>query len=153
MVRAVLGGFDCAIYVGGAVVAIAFGVAVMAHVLPNGNESGGGSAGAFILGLGLVSLLLPIYRIWQVTSALENGDAQPAEVTEADVSRARFFGTPWGEAIGTRMNPIAATGVYRLPNGDMGRYYMQQRWATRLTPGARIWVVRRNGRAVLFAPV
>jgi hypothetical protein len=55
--------------------------------------------------------------------------------------------------MGSRMNPIAAIGVYRLPTGEMGRYYMQQWWATRLTRGARIWVVRLNGRAVLFAPV
>src|SRR5258708_26918329 len=28
-----------------------------------------------------------------------------------------------------------------------------QWWATRLTPGARIWVLRRKDRVVLFAPV
>ena len=153
VVRAVLGGFDCAIYAAAAVVGIAFGLAIIANLLPRGNEPGGGPAGALILGLGLLSLLLPVYRIWRVNSALKQGDAQLAEVVEAAVSRARIFGTPWGEAMGTRMNPIAATGVYRLPTGEMGRYYMQQWWATKLTPGARIWVLRLNGRPVLFAPV
>jgi len=153
VVRAVLGGFDCAIYAGGAVVGIAFGLAIIAHVLPSSRGSADGPTGAFILGLGLLSLLLPTYRIWQVDGALKNGDAQLAEVVEAEVSRARFYGTPWGEAMGTRMNPIAATGAYRLPTGEMGRYYLQQWWATRLTPGARIWVLRRKDRVVLFAPV
>ncbi len=153
VLRAVLGGFDCAIYAGGAVVGIAFGLAIMAHLLPSSKSSADGPTGAFILGLGLLSLLLPIYRIWQVHGALENGDAQLAEIVEAEVGRARFYGTPWGEAMGSRMNPIAAIGVYRLPTGEMGRYYMQQWWATRLTRGARIWVVRLNGRAALFAPV
>ena len=153
VVRAVLSGFDCAIYAGGAVVAIAFGVAAVANLLPSGSARGGGPAGVFILGLGLLALLLPVYRVWQVDGALKNGDAQLAEVVEAKVSRARFYGTPWGEAMGTRMNPIAATGAYRLPTGEMGRYYLQQWWATRLTPGARIWVLRRKDRVVLFAPV
>jgi hypothetical protein len=153
VVRAVLGGFDCAIYAGGAAVGIAFGLAIMTHVLRSDKGSADGLTGEFVLALGLLSLLLPVYRIWQVNRALKKGDAQLAEVVEAEVGRARFYGTPWGEAMGTRMNPIAAIGVYRLPTGEMGRYYMQQRWATRLTPGAHIWVLRRNARAALFAPV
>ena len=82
VVRAVLGGFDCAIYAAGAVVGIAFGLAIMANLLPSGNEPRGGPAGAFILGLGLLSLALPVYRIWRVNRVLKNGDAQLAEVIE-----------------------------------------------------------------------
>src|SRR5258708_1266375 len=156
VVRAVLSGFDCAIYAGGAVVAIAFGVAAVANLLPSGSARGGGPAGGVILGLGLPALVLPGYRLSPVHGGPKNGDAQPADAAEGgegEVGGGLFYGTPWGEAMGTRMNPIAATGAYRLPTGEMGRYYLQQWWATRLTPGARIWVLRRKDRVVLFAPV
>src|SRR5260370_2695656 len=72
VVRAVLSGFDCAIYAGGAVVAIAFGVAAIANLLPSGSARGGGPAGVFILGLGLLALLLPVSRVWEVDGALAN---------------------------------------------------------------------------------
>lgn len=50
--------------------------------------------------------------------------------------------------------PIAARGTYRfIDTGDTGRYYMQQRWALALRPGDRMWVLRRAGRDVLYAPV
>lgn len=77
-----------------------------------------------------------------------------AEITEAEVGRARIYGSRWGEPMGTRIEPIAAKGGYRMINtGETGRYYMQQSWATALQPGARIWVLRRGGRDILYAPV
>jgi hypothetical protein len=154
VIRAVVRGTDCAIYVGGTLVLIAFGLAVIAHALPSANASSDVAGGWTIAGLGVLLALLPAYRIRQVSSALRGGDAELAEIVQAEVGRARIYGTPWGEPMGTRMQPIAAKGTYRLQRtGETGRYYLHQWWATALQPGARIWVLRRNGRDVLYAPV
>jgi hypothetical protein len=154
VVRAVLGGVDCAIYAGGAVVLIALGLAIMAHALPSANAASDVPGGRTIVGLGLLCSLLPAFRIWQVSRALESGDAELAEIVQPEVGRARIYGTPWGEPMGSRIQPMGAWGTYRLlRTGETGRYYMQQRWAAALQPGARIWVLRRNERDVLYAPV
>jgi hypothetical protein len=153
VVRAVVGGFDCAIYVGAALVLIALGVAIMAHALPSANASTDVPGGLVSAGLGAAIGLLAVFRIWQVESVLQGGEALMAEVVEAEVGRARIYGTPWGEPMGTRMQPIAAMGSYRvISTGETGRYYMQQNWALALRPGTQIWVLRRNGRDVLYAP-
>ena len=138
MVRAVLGGLDCEIYVGAALVLIVAGVAAAAwSLVAVGNACG----------------LLVVFRIWQVASVLRSGDAQVADIVEAQVGRARIYGTPWGEPMGTRMQPSAARGSYRLVStGETGSYYMQQSWALALQPGTQIWVLRRNGRDVLYGP-
>src|SRR5258708_31652455 len=72
VVRAVLSRFDCAIYAGGAVVAIAFGVAALANLLPTGSRRGGGPAGVFILGPGLAALFLAGCPGRQVRGAATN---------------------------------------------------------------------------------
>ena len=137
MVRAVLGGLDCAIYVGAALVLVVAGVAATAW---------------YLVAIGIACGLLAVFRIWQVASVVRSGDAQVAEVVEAEVGRARIYGTPWGEPMGTRMQPIAARGSYRVVStGETGSYYMQQSWALALQPGTQIWVLRRNGRDVLYA--
>jgi hypothetical protein len=139
VVRAVVGGLDCAIYVVAALVLIVAGVAATAW---------------YLVAVGIACGLLAVFRIWQVESALQSGDALMAEVVEAEVGRARIYGSPWGEPLGTRMQPIAARGSYRVINtGEIGSYYMQQSWALALQPGMRIWVLRRNGRDALYAPV
>ena len=154
LLQAVLTGVDCAIYSIGSLVLIGAGLAVAAHALASSSRSSDVPGGLAILGLGLLCGLLPSFRVWQVASALREGDAHVADVIEAGVGSARIYGTPWGEPMGTRMRPIAAIGTYRLTDtGESSRYYMQQWWATRLQPGARIWVLRRGGRDVLYAPV
>jgi len=154
LVQAVLSGVDCSIYAIGSLVLIGFGLAVAAHALPSGSRSSDVLGGLAIFGFGLLCGLLPSFRVWQAARALREGDAHLADVIEAEVGTARIYGTPWGEPMGTRTRPIAATGTYRLTDtGENGRYYMQQWWATRLQPGARIWVLRRLGRDVLYAPV
>ncbi len=154
LVQAVLSGVDCSIYASGSLVLIGFGLAVAAHALPSGSRSSDVPGGLAIFGFGLLCGLLPSFRVRQVARALREGDAHLADVIEAEVGTARIYGTPWGEPMGTRTRPIAATGTYRLTDtGENGRYYMQQWWATRLQPGARIWVLRRLGRDVLYAPV
>src|SRR5260370_2925782 len=73
---------------------------------------------------------------------------------EAEVGRVRIYGTPRDEPMGTRSQPIAATGSYRLAGtGETGRYNMQQSSLTALRRGARIWVLRPHGRDILFARV
>ena len=152
--QAVLRGVDCGIYAVGALVLIGFGLAVAAHALPSGSTASDVPGGLGIVGLGLLCAVLPSFRVWQVARALREGDAHVADVIEAEVGPARIYGTPWGEPMGNRMRPIAATGSYRLTDtSESGRYYMQQWWATTLQTGARIWVLRRGGRDVLFAPV
>ena len=154
LVQAVLSGVDCAIYAIGSLVLIGVGLAIAAHALPSGSRSSDVPGGLAILGLGLLCGLLPSFRVWQVARALREGDAHVADVIEAGVGSARIYGTPWGEPMGTRTRPIAAMGTYRLTDtGESSPYYMQQWWATKLQPGARIWVLRRGGRDVLYAPV
>jgi hypothetical protein len=139
VLRAVVGGLDCAIYVVATLVLIVAGVAATAW---------------YLVAVGIGCALLAVFRIWQVERVLQSGDALMAEVVEAEVGRARIYGTPWGEPMGTRMQPIAARGSYRvISSGETGRYYMQQSWALALQPGMRIWVLRRNGHDVLYAPV
>jgi hypothetical protein len=49
---------------------------------------------------------------------------------------------------------VALGLAYRFTDtGEFGRYYMQQTWALALRQDTRIWVVRINGRDVLYAPV
>lgn len=154
LLQAVLSGVDCAIYAIGSLVLIGAGLVVAAHAVPSSSRSSDVPGGLAILGLGLLCGLLPSFRVWQVARALREGDAHVADVIEAEVGSARIYGTPWGEPMGTRTRPIAAMGTYRLTDtGEGSRYYMQQWWATRLQPGARIWVLRRGGRDVLYAPV
>ena len=72
------------------------------------------------------------------------------EVVQNTVGPARIYGTPWGDL----SSGIAASGDYRNPTtGAIHGYYMQQRWATRLKPGAGMWVLRIHDRDVLYAPV
>jgi len=154
VVRAVLSGMDCAIYAIGSLVLLGFGLAVAAHALPSSSSSSDVPGGLAIVGVGVLCALLPSFRVWQVARALREGDAHVADVIEAGVGPARIYGTPWGEPMGTRTRPIAASGTYRITDtGESRRYYMQQWWATTLQPGARIWVLRRGGRDVLYAPV
>lgn len=77
-----------------------------------------------------------------------------AAITDAEIGTARIYGTPWGEPLMVGgMTPIAARGMYRIiETGETGAYYLQQRWALNLRPGDRIWVLRSNGRDVLYAP-
>ena len=153
VVGGVLGGLDCAIYAVASLVLIGFGLSVTAHLWPSTSPSFDTRAGLVIAALGLLSGLLVAFRIWQVDQALRSGDAQVAEVVDAQVGRAQIFGTPWGEPMGTRMQPTAASGTYRLATGETGRYYMQQTWALALGPGDRVWVLRRNGRDIIYAPL
>jgi hypothetical protein len=155
VIRAVVGGMDCAIYVWGALAFIAFALTVMAHLFPSVSRSSDVWGGLTLVALGAFCSLLPIFRIRQVTRALRSGDAELAEIVQAEVGRARIYGTPWGDPMfGASMQPIAAKGTYRLlRTGETGGYYMQQWWATTLRPEARIWVLRRNGRDILYAPV
>ena len=150
--RAVLAGADCAIYAGGFVVLIV--LSVLVQLWPSTPSASDGRVALVIQGIGVLFGLLASFRIWQVYGALRFGEAQAAEVVEARVGRARMYGTPWGEPMMSRGMPIAALGTYRLTDtGETGHYYMQQWWATALRPGQRIWVLRRNGRDVLYAPV
>jgi hypothetical protein len=154
VVQAVVGGADCAIYAIGALVLLVIGAAVTAHALPSSSRGSDVPGGLVIIVVGLVCALLPSFRVWQVERALRDGDALIADIIQAGVGPARIYGTPWGEPMGTRMQPIVATGRYRLiGTGETGRYYMQQTWATALQPGARIWVLRHSGRDILYAPV
>jgi hypothetical protein len=149
-----LAGVDCAVYAAASVIFIGFGLAGIAHALTSGDTSSDVATGLVFIGLGALTGMLPAFRIWQVDRALRRGDAQMAEVIEAEVGRARIYGTPWGEPMmAGGMQPIAARGTYRLDGtGENGKYYMQQRWAAALRPGARIWVLRR-GRHVVYAPI
>ena len=116
--------------------------------------AGVAAAAWYLVAVGIACALLAVFRIWQVASVLRSGDAQVAEIVEAEAGPARIYGTPWGEPMGTRMQPSAARGSYRvISTGETCRYYMQQKWALALQPGMRIWVLRRNGRDVLYAPV
>jgi hypothetical protein len=61
--------------------------------------------------MGGFPLPAPSFRIWRVTSVLKTGKAYVAEVTNAEVGRARIYGTPWGEPLRVSpMTPIAAKG-------------------------------------------
>jgi hypothetical protein len=150
----VMSGVDCAIYVVSGAIFVAFAVvAIVAGPAPSGREVSVAKIGAAFAVVGLLSLLLAAFRVWQVGSALRSGDACVATVTQAGVGRARIYGTPWGEPLFAGGAPIAARGAYQVIGSQDGRYYMQQTWALKLQPGDRIWVLRRKGRDVLYAPV
>ena len=153
VVGAVLTGVDCAIYGVASLVLIVFGLSVTSHLWPSTSPSFDTQAGVVIAGLGLLSGLLVAFRIWQVDQTLRFGDAQIGEVVDAQVGPARIYGTPWGEPMGTRLQPMGARGTYRLTTEETRRYYMQQQWAVALRPGDRVWVLRRNGRDILYAPL
>ena len=153
VVGAVLTGVDCAIYGVASLVLIVFGLSVTSHLWPSTSPSFDTQAGVVIAGLGLLSGLLVAIRIWQVDQTLRFGDAQIGEVVDAQVGPARIYGTPWGEPMGTRLQPMGARGTYRLTTEETRRYYMQQQWAVALRPGDRVWVLRRNGRDILYAPL
>jgi hypothetical protein len=105
--------------------------------------------GVVLLVIGLFFLALIGFRIWQVRQALATGAAELAEVTTAEAGLARLRGSLWGDLAWGQ----AARGSYRMTqSSDTGRYYMQQRWALALQPGMRIWVVRLNGKDILYAP-
>jgi len=151
LVFAVLAGADGAIYAGSGVVFIAAGLLFLTGSL--GFAPAPISTSLILVGVGLLPLLFVLFRVGQVGQALRSGDAHMAEITRAEVSRARFQGTPWGEPLVGPAGPIAARGDYRfIGSGETGHYYMQQSWALGLQPGAAIWVVRLNGRDILFAP-
>ena len=81
----VLGGIDCAIYATAALLLIAFGVALIAHALPSRSPSSDSGTGLIVVGIGLLCALIPFFRVWQVARALREGDAEMAEVTQAEV--------------------------------------------------------------------
>jgi hypothetical protein len=106
--------------------------------------------GVGCLAAGVICLLLIGFRIWQVHQALRIGQAQVAEITEAQTGRARLTGTPWGDLIWGN----AARGNYQVQGAtEAGHHYMQQRWALSLRTGDRIWILRLDGRDVLYAPI
>lgn len=140
--RALFRGIDWAIYIAAGLFFIGFGL-----VFASSPKSRSG--GLVFLIVGLLSLALALFRTWQVNRALRLGDAEIVQVTEAETGRARLGGTPWGDLI----TGSAARGRYRFAStGEAGRYYMQQSWALSLRPGDRLWVLRRRGRDVLYAP-
>ena len=153
IVLAVLAGADCTIYAVSGLFFIALGVVIiMGDPGTSTRAVRPAAAGATFMLLGLLSLVLTAYRIWQVESSLREGEARLAEVGQAEVGRARLYGTPWGEPLFAAGVPIAARGTYQvIGTSESGHYYMQQSWALKLRPGDRIWVLRR-GRRVLYAP-
>jgi hypothetical protein len=146
---AVLVGVDCIIYIVSAAFLIAIGWQALTAA-----PSAPAWIGTALICAGAALVLLVGYRIWQVWRALQTGDAQLAEITQAGAGVARLWGTPWGDLVGSKYSaPPAARGTYKLVNtGDPGRYYMQQKWALALFPGDTIWVLRLNGRDVLYGP-
>ena len=75
------------------------------------------------------------YKLKNFQRQVKHFHFSPFRLAQAQVGRARIYGTLWGEPMGTRMQPIAASGSYRLlASGETGRYYMQQ-WAS---PAARL---------------
>ena len=148
VIRAVLGGTDCAVFAGFAVAAVVFGLAVMAHLVTKGGVTGG----LAMFGVAVIFALPPAFRIWSLRRGLRAGDADVAEVVTAEVGPAQGRGTTWGDRTGRIGN--AAQGTYRLQRtGEMGAYYMQQQWALALRPGARIWVLPLDRLNIVFAPV
>jgi hypothetical protein len=94
---AVLAGADCLIYAGSGVIFIAIGVAVMlTRTGASGIEVRPSAVGAVLPLVGILYLALAVFRIWRVASARRQGDAHMAEISSAEVSSARLYGTPWG---------------------------------------------------------
>jgi hypothetical protein len=146
---AVLRGIDCIIYILIGVFLVAMGWRALSLNPP---APGWLALALFIAGDS--AIVLVAYRIWEVWNALKTGEARVAEVMRTEAGMARLWGTPWGDLVGTKYSaPPAARGTYQLPNkGEIGSYYMQQKWALALRPGDTIWVLRVNGRDVLYAP-
>jgi hypothetical protein len=146
---AVLRGIDCAIYLVGGVFLVVLGWRALSL-----NPSGPGWFAPALFIVGALAIALVAYRIWDVSRALKMGEARVAEIIRTEAGTARMWGTPWGDLAGSKFSaPPAARGAYRLANtGEIGSYYMQQRWALALQPGDTIWVMRVNGRDVLYAP-
>jgi hypothetical protein len=143
VVRALLGGIDCLTYVAGGLLGLVLSVVTFVNTP---NQVG---LGLVLLAIGLLAVLLAVFRTWQVSRALRFGDAYIAGVTDATAGRVRWYGSPWGDLA----RGSAARGSYQLPGTREARpYYMQQAWALGLQPGDHIWVVRVNGRDILYAP-
>jgi len=101
------------------------------------------------LAVGLLSLLLVVYRIVSVSGVLRSGVGSLVYITEASTGRSRLHGTPWGDVVNGR----AARGKYRDPNtAQEGTYYLQQDWALTLKPGDRTWVIRAESGPTLYGP-
>jgi hypothetical protein len=146
---AVLRGIDCVIYLGGGAFLIVMGWRALSVDPP---APGWFAPALFIVGA--LAIVLVAYRIWDVWRALKTGEARVAEIMRTEAGAARLWGTPWGDLAGAKFSaPPAARGTYQLANtGEIGGYYMQQRWALALHPGDTIWVLRVNGRDALYAP-
>jgi hypothetical protein len=148
LIRAVLGGTDCAVFAGFALAAIACGLGELLGLLPNANA---GAALTFA-GVAAIFALPPAFRIWSVRRALRAAEADIAEVVTAQVGPVRGRGATWGDRTGGIAN--AAEGTYRLQRtGAIAAYYMQQHWAMALRPGAWIWVLPLDRLNIVFAPV
>jgi hypothetical protein len=138
-----LRGLDCAIYGGAAVVGITFGAWLMI-ALPMA-----WAWGLLAIAVALVSGALVAFRTVHVYQALRNGQAFEADIISSSVGPARLTGTPWGDLVNGR----AVRGAYRIHGVDaIAEYYLQERWATSLQPGMKIWVITVNGRPALLAP-
>jgi hypothetical protein len=146
---AVLGGIDCVIYLGGGVFLV-----LMGWRAPTLNPPAPDWFAPALFILGVLAIALVAYRIWDVSRALKTGEALVGEIMRTEAGTARLWGTPWGDLAGAKFSaPPAARGTYQLPNTvETGSYYMQQRWALALHPGDTIWVLKVNGRDVLYAP-
>ena len=141
---AVVRGLDGAIYATGGVFATFAGVILFY------TTSGIGFPISMVsVSAGLFCASLVIFRVIDVWRALRRGDALKVVATQTKVGRARIYGSLWGDLT----SGAAARGHYEeLLTGASGEYYMQQRWAAALQPGTPMWVLRINGRDVLYAP-
>ena len=146
---AVLGGIDCVIYLAGGVFLVLMGWRAL-----NLDPPSPAWFAPTLFVVGALAIALVGYRIWDVWRALKTGEARVAKIMRTEAGTARLWGTPWGDLAGGKFSaPPAARGAYELSNtGETGGYYMQQRWALALHPGDTIWVLRVNGRDVLYAP-
>jgi len=98
---------------------------------------------------GLFCAAALLFRVVQVWRALATGESLVVEVTAAQRRRARLYGSLWGDM----SSGFAVGGSYRSSaTGAEGSFYVQQQWAQGLRPGMAMWVVRLNGRDVLYAP-
>src|SRR6266480_5616190 len=131
---AVVRGLDGAIYATSGILVTFLGVTLFY------STSGVGTPlSVILLTVGAISIGLVVFRTIDVWHALRHGDVLLVEVNQAEVSRARVYGSPWGDLT----SGIAAKGTYaELQTGTPGTYYMQQRWAMALKPGDRMWVLR-----------
>jgi hypothetical protein len=154
---AVVTGVDGACYATAGALAIVVGLAVVVGLPKRLGEANNIVRPMFEnvwFGVGLIAVGVPFlvlvgFRVWKVREALVYGSADLAEVTEAVAGYARIQGSLWGDLASGR----AARGAYLMSaSGEVGRYYLQQRWALGLRQGDRIWVVRIHGKDALLAP-